>query len=358
MVQNVDAKAPTLNVSYLTATSDMTSIIVGLYGVDAVTPSDKLEYCFDYNMQYPEFSIWTTANQSEVKVGKTVTVACRDEMSNVSTERITPNLYDLAHSSEYPLIQTSTCPVAGYTFGAISGDGKGVYLDTAGVKHEYQSYGSGRKTVSGLMVEIEGQPLNGGYLAGKATLNGATFPIYWGEYGKDESTQTRATGRFVIDPSTFRSSFKNASLKITLTEYEDAALTVVKNTDVMSAGVIIDTAPPVVNMDFDSVNFTLELNVRDAISGIEAIRYQITDKNGTSDWYDYTGKIALTTSSKVKVMAVDKVENVSVTDSRDMAVATSITESANTRDSYYYRTNLFDHYLYGSGKTSLAKAPK
>lgn len=28
------------------------------------------------------------------------------------------------------------------------------------------------------------------------------------------------------------------------------------------------------------------------------------------------------------------------------------------RDSYYYRTNLFDHYLYGSGKTSLAKAPK
>lgn len=61
---------------------------------------------------------------------------------------------------------------------------------------------------------------------------------------KDESTQTRATGRFVIDPSTFRSSFKNASLKITLTEYEDAALTVVKNTDVMSAGVIIDTAPP------------------------------------------------------------------------------------------------------------------
>lgn len=40
------------------ATSDMTSIIVGLYGVDAVTPSDKLEYCFDYNMQYPEFSIW------------------------------------------------------------------------------------------------------------------------------------------------------------------------------------------------------------------------------------------------------------------------------------------------------------
>ena len=192
----------------------------------------------------------------------------------------------------------------------------------------------------------------------EATLNGATFPIYWGEYGKDESTQTRATGRFVIDPSTFRSSFKNASLKITLTEYEDAALTVVKNTDVMSAGVIIDTAPPVVNMDFDSVNFTLELNVRDAISGIEAIRYQITDKNGTSDWYDYTGKIALTTSSKVKVMAVDKVENVSVTDSRDMAVATSITESANTRDSYYYRTNLFDHYLYGSGKTSLAKAPK
>lgn len=358
MVQNVDAKAPTLNVSYLTATSDMTSIIVGLYGVDAVTPSDKLEYCFDYNMQYPEFSIWTTANQSEVKVGKTVTVACRDEMGNVSTERITPNLYDLAHSSEYPLIQTSTCPVAGYTFGAISGDGKGVYLDTAGVKHEYQSYGSGRKTVSGLMVEIEGQPLNGGYLAGKATLNGATFPIYWGEYGKDESTQTRATGRFVIDPSTFRSSFKNASLKITLTEYEDAALTVVKNTDVMSAGVIIDTAPPVVNMDFDSVNFTLELNARDAISGIEAIRYQITDKNGTSDWYDYTGKIALTTSSKVKVMAVDKVENVSVTDSRDMAVATSITESANTRDSYYYRTNLFDHYLYGSGKTSLAKAPK
>lgn len=111
-------------------------------------------------------------------------------------------------------------------------------------------------------------------------------------------------------------------------------------------------------MDFDSVNFTLELNVRDAISGIEAIRYQITDKNGTSDWYDYTGKIALTTTSKVKVMAVDKVENVSVTDSRDMAVATSITESANTRDSYYYRTNLFDHYLYGSGKTSLAKAPK
>ena len=143
-----------------------------------------------------------------------------------------------------------------------------------------------------------------------------------------------------------------------MTEYEDAALTVVKNTDVMSAGVIIDTAPPVVNMDFDSVNFTLELNVRDAISGIEAIRYQITDKNGTSDWYDYTGKIALTTSSKVKVMAVDKVENVSVTDSRDMAVATSITESTNTRDSYYYRTNLFDHYLYGSGKTSLAKAPK
>lgn len=79
-----------------------------------------------------------------------------------------------------------------------------------------------------------------------------------------------------------------------MTEYEDATLTVVKNTDVMSAGVIIDTAPPVVNMDFDSVNFTLELNVRDAISGIEAIRYQITDKNGTSDWYDYTGKIALT----------------------------------------------------------------
>lgn len=357
MVKNVDAKAPTLTVSYLTASTDMTSIIVGLYGVDAVSPSSKLEYCFDYNEQFPDFSIWTTANQQPVKAGKTVVVACRDEMGNVSTERITPNIYDLAHSSEYPLIQTTVCPVAGYTFGAISGDGKGVYLDTAGVKHSYQTYSAGRKTVSGLMVEIEGQPIGGGYITGKATLNGATFPIYWGEYGEAESTQERATGRFVIDPSTFRSSSKNATLKITLTEYEDEALTIVKNSDSMVAGVIVDITPPVVNMDFDNVNFTLELNVRDAISGVEAIRYQVTDRNGTSDWYDYTGKIALTTSSKVRVMAVDKVENVSMTDSRSMTVSTSITEMTNTKDSYYYRTNLFDHYLYGTGKKSLAKAP-
>ena len=130
-----------------------------------------------------------------------------------------------------------------------------------------------------------------------------------------------------------------------------------KNSDSMVAGVIVDITPPVVNMDFDNVNFTLELNVRDAISGVEAIRYQVTDRNGTSDWYDYTGKIALTTSSKVRVMAVDKVENVSMTDSRSMTVSTSITEMTNTKDSYYYRTNLFDHYLYGTGKKSLAKAP-
>lgn len=354
VVKNVDAHPPTLSVSFLAASEDQTEMLVSLQGTDNV--SKVLEYCFDYNETYPEFSIWTTENQKALRVGKTFIVACRDELGNMTTERITPSLSTLAQKRDYPLIEGNVSSVTGYTFGPISGDGKGVYLDTTSTKRAYQSYRVAGKTVFGLMVEITAAPLRGGVLSGEATIGGATYRIYWGDGATERIARERAVGRFVIEPSVLRGSARNATLKITVTEYETDTLETVCGSDTLSTGVVIDVTPPTVNMDFDQTNFTLTLNAMDAISGVEAIRYQITDQNGTSEWYDYTDKIALTTSSKVRVMAVDRVENVSLTDSKSLSVATSITEHDTPDDTFYYRTNLFDHYIYGTGKRSVGQA--
>lgn len=351
LVKNVDATPPSITVSYLSASDDRTKVVVGLFGSDNV--SSNLLYCFNYQETYPELNVWTTANQQACEANVTITVACKDEMGNIGTKDITPTLYAIG-GAEMPLFINNTLPLAGYTLGGVDGTGKGYYLDKAGLSHEYKAYRVGNKTVHGISVEVKAAPMGGGYLCGYAKLNGGEFPIYWNEACTQTMTQEAATGHFYIDASLLRTSAKTASLQVVLEEYETELKEKMLNSDQISCGLIIDVNGPVVTMNLDNITKLLTIDAKDALSGIQMVQYQVSDKNGTTEWANYTSPIRLSGSSKVTVIATDKVGNTSVTDSQEVTVASDYGSKQATNSSvYYYRTDLFDHYLYGTGKKNI-----
>lgn len=351
LVKNVDASPPSITVSYLAASDDRSKVVVGLFGSDNV--SSNLLYCFNYQEAYPELNIWTTANQQACETNVTITVACKDEMGNVGTKDITPTLYAIG-GAEMPLFINNTLPLGGYTLGGVDGTGKGYYLDKAGLSHEYQTYRVGGKPIHGIAVEVKAAPMGGGVLIGYAKLNGAEFPIYWDDACTETMTQEVSTGRFFIDASMLRTSAKTASLQVVLEEYETVLKEKMLNRDQISCGIMIDINAPVVTMNLDNITKMLTIDAKDALSGIQLVQFQVSDKNGTTEWANYTGPIRLTGSSKVTVIATDKVGNTSVTDSQKLTVASDYgNKKPNNGSVYYYRTDLFDHYLYGTGKKNI-----
>ena len=123
---------------------------------------------------------------------------------------------------------------------------------------------------------------------------------------------------------------------------------------------MLDFTPPVVNMSLDTKDGTntLTIEARDPLSGLYSVKYKIRDKDGESDWMDYTAPITLTRSGEVTVSATDKVGNQSVTTSKKLTISGSVSDNTDVSGSFYYRSSLFEHYLFGTNQTSILKKTK
>lgn len=358
MVKNVDATGPSLTISYLNVTTNRQSVIVLLNGYDARS-KNNCEYCFDYNEADLEANVWTTSTQGTLKVGQTVVVATRDELGNVTSEMITPSIYDVTkNENTFKLFTNDYLEISGYTLGPIDG-GQGLYLDRTGLLHEYGTYKVEGKAVYAIPVKVEGAPIGGGILKGHATLSGTDYPIYWNNECTKTETLTGGAGYFFLDPSALYKSAQTATVKVTLKEY-DKDNNKVLNSDELSAVLMLDFTPPVVNMSLDTKDGTntLTIEARDPLSGLYSVKYKIRDKDGESDWMDYTAPITLTRSGEVTVSATDKVGNQSVTTSKKLTISGSVSDNTDVSGSFYYRSSLFEHYLFGTNQTSILKKTK
>lgn len=354
-IKTVDATGPSLTVSYLSITEDHQSMTVLLDAYDTRS-KDNCEYCFNYDESTPDENIWVETPQDVLKVGKTVVVAARDEAGNVTSETITPNLYSLSEADDaVKLFTNDELSISGYTLGAIDGEGNGIYIDNLGILHEYGKYNVNGKAVSAIPVRVEAAPISGGVLKGEATLSGITYPIYWNNECTKTETLTGGAGYFFVDPSDLYRSARTASLKVVLKEYDKDGQNVL-NSDSLTVSVTLDFTPPTVNISLAENAITIDAN--DTLSGISSIKYRIKDKDGESDWMNYTSPITLLKSASVTVQATDKAGNQSTTSSKKVTIAGSVSNNTDVSGSFYYRSTLFEHYLFGTTQTSILKKEK
>lgn len=352
LITKVDAEPPELTVQYNGVSDDMKSVIVTLYATDS--NSSAFYYCFNYDEAQPELAEWVSDNERPCESGQEITVAVKDDNGNVATKTITPSVYNSNGSGEFKLFSKTSLDVADYVLGGVGNETGDFYMDAAGMRHSYQNYIVGGRSVKALPVTIEAAPAGGGWLSGTATLNGNTYPIYWDKDTLSTKTNEGGTGTFYIEPDNFHSSSKSATLTVSLTEYETEDLDKELNTDTMMANLSIDVTAPVVNISLDNSTHLLSISAKDVIAGVETIQYQTETVNGLSEWFNYTGEVTLNSSCKVKVKAMDRVGNTSITNSQDIAIAGSIMDGNGYQDSYFYRTSLFNHYLIGTGTNNAA----
>lgn len=358
LVTTVDAKPPELTVSTLSVSDDRKYVVVGVYGID--NEPGALQYCSNYDELAAETAEWTVENEYACPVGQEITVACMDVMGNVGLRTFKPMPYAFgggSSSNKFTLITQGSLPIAGYTLGGLPDSKTGIFIDNAGIRHEYRSYRVDGQTVTGIAVEVEAFPAGGGYLSGYARLNGIESPIYWDKECTLTVTKEGCSGVFFLNPALLRTSAKTAMVQVHVAEYEDEGLTKKLNGDTISASVMIDINPPLVSMSMDKQTNQVTVTATDVLSGIATLQYQLSTGNGVTNWMDYSIPITLTTSGKVNVRAVDKVGNVKIATSSDLLVAGSVAEQAPAyEDSYFYRTSLFNHYLLGTGKTAIGTA--
>lgn len=347
LITKVDAEPPELTVQYNGVSDDMKSVIVTLYATDR--NSSTFYYCFNYDEGQPELAEWVSDNERPCESGKEITVAVKNGNGNVATKTITPSVYSSNGSGEFKLFSKTSLDVTGYVLGGVGNEAGNFYMDAAGMHHGYQNYIVGGRSVKALPVTIEAAPAGGGWLSGTATLNGNTYPIYWDADTLSTKTNEAGTGTFYIEPGNFHSSSKSATLTVSLSEYEDEGLKKELNTDTMVANVSIDVSAPVTNISLNNTTHLLSISAKDVIAGVESIQYQVETASGLSEWFNYTGEVTLNSSCKVKVKAMDRVGNTSITNSQDMAIAGSIMDGTGYPGSYFYRTSLFNHYLIGTG---------
>ena len=278
-----------------------------------------------------------------------VVVACRDELGNTATKEITPRMGAVNGGASLPLFNRTVLSCGSYTLGKATAT-TGYYLDRAGLKHEYQDYSVNGRTIHGLAVEVDAVPLSGGYLKGYATMNGLEFPIYWDDAMKETLTTTGGKGVFVIDATAILNSSKDATLNVYVEEFEDEECLKRLNRDETSTGLMLDMTAPVINISMENTTKQVTITAKDVLSGVAKLQYQVKNDSGISEWTDYTAPFNISTTSIVYVRAEDRVGNKSETSSESLKAASSFEESVDKSEAFFWRTSMFNCYLYNSGE--------
>lgn len=358
-IDNVDAVVPELAAVYDQMSNDKTSVLVKLYATDN-EPMPVTEYCFGYDAELGAENEFTTQSERVIAIGETITVAARDWLGNTTVLELSPTYEEVqAELPQENLINASTAPFSGWTFGALNTQDSGSYLDEVGVAHAYEEYEVAGKTVRGVIGQIEARPLHGGWLSGVVTIAGSEYPIYWDNQMTQLATDTQTTGVFVIPAAAFTTSAKTAILTVAVTEYAEEALVNELGRDSVSSVVSIDSAAPTIVLRYTAQDKTVRASVTDGISGVREVMYRVTTDAGESAWQEYRDGIVLDSTSKVTVAASDRVGNVAYAASDTITIVKAIDpESEGYANSYRYRSALFEHYLIGTGKIPLSKAGK
>ena len=343
----VDTLGPELHVEYLRLSNDRRSVLTQLVGEDNSCPSDELLYCFDYNTSDPASTVWQRTSSQMMRLGVEKTVGCMDNLGNITVQTITPTIEDTVERATI-INDMSLFELQGYTLG-----NNHSYLDSAGIKHAYQTYSvNGAAAKELLKVSFSAEPSRGGVIVAYAKLsNELELPVYWDDMYTTLATSEEATGSFFIDPSLFTVSKKFTSLTIYVAEYTDDTLTTKLKTDSLNAVYNIDVTPPTARISYNSENNTAAITVTDNMSPIASTQYYLTLEDGTETLpADYTGMMSLPDDvANLHVITKDAVDNEGITSSIRLIHGSSSVAAIPSLDGEYpsFRSQSFDYYYRG-----------
>lgn len=331
---------------YFTIPSDLSD--TASWSVDLSASADSnssVSYSFDGGL-----SFGTTTSSYTLDTSSSVAVMAKDEAGN-KTPAVTVNRTATSGTGDEESAQliSRVEDVSGIVLGPTA------YIDSTG---SLQAYGAS----GGLQVTFDTIPITGQYVVAYAELMGNQFPVTWSNDEESGVTQTTyaSTGTFVIDPSETTTS-RSTALTINVIMYDDATLTTQTEADSLSMYVVVDMSAPVVSIQYNQYSKVSEISVRDVLSGVESIRYTLSNtegttlSSGTSSAEDFT--LSVTESGYITVIATDAVGNEGTTVSSALSVSSTTsggttipdvvapTDETTTTSIYHYKTTLFDCYL-------------
>ena len=389
----IDKVAPTLSLSGIQVNGDG-KIQMYAQALDDITERSELEYCWDYSD--PEDADWISnarVNMKAFEPDTTVTMAVRDKAGNVTSA---------TETAEYTG-SSGDSGGSGGTGGSGSSGGSGSGVVVAGAQAKILK--SLRGNINGYIlgptkymtnanatpIEYSGDDflitmriepvLEESYVEGYIDINGQKYRVSW--YTDEEfntpssytSSDTRGVslakgtsyGKITLSSATLLTrTARNVSAVLYLTTYSETSCEVPISVEKLTMTYSVDLTPPVVSTSYSNYSRTLDVNTRDAISGVKDNEVSISLNGGERATIPAISSLSpypdasSTSRFKVTVTAEDKLGNSTEYEhwyqpaSGNSGAYSSSDTSAADINVNYSRSRIFNKYFVNGTQSNIA----